>query len=494
MKKLILIAGILLASAAVVFSQEPLDDKDIADAIENEYLFDHAIDVNQVDVQVVDGIAELTGTVDNIKAKERAGNIAGLVKGVRTVSNRIDVEPSVLLSDEGIQEKIEYALLMDPATESYEVNVKVNNNVATLEGTVDSYQEKKLCGDVAKSVKGVTALKNEIAIDYEEARPDFEIKQDIEQAMKWDAMIDDGLINVDVKNGKVELSGTVGSSHEKNNAYFTAWVAGVESVDDSDLEVEWWAEDKELRKNKYVPKSDEEIKNAILDAALYDPRLFMHEITPEVENGWVTLRGTVDNLKSKTAAEKLAENTTGVTGVTNRVKVKADAKPTDNEIEANISSGLWNNAITEAWEIDVTVYNGIATLSGVVDSYLEKMEAEWIAIGVEGVTEVNNNITVSYPYSYYWWGHYPYYDLYITPPDPANTPTAYYLEDSEIKGNITSELWWSPFVDQDQVNVEVNNGHVTLTGTVDSWREYEKAAENAWEGGAWSVTNNLIVK
>jgi osmotically-inducible protein OsmY len=49
-------------------------------------------------------------------------------------------------------------------------------------------------------------------------------------------------------------------------------------------------------------------------------------------------------------------------------------------------------------------------------------------------------------------------------------------------------------VDRDQVTVHVEEGEVTLEGTVDSWREYRKAVENAWEGGAWSVDNNLDVR
>jgi osmotically-inducible protein OsmY len=44
-------------------------------------------------------------------------------------------------------------------------------------------------------------------------------------------------------------------------------------------------------------------------------------------------------------------------------------------------------------------------------------------------------------------------------------------------------LWWSPFVDSDDVNVTVDDGVVTLTGAVDSWSEYNAAANNAYEGG-----------
>jgi osmotically-inducible protein OsmY len=373
--------------------------------------------------------------------------------------------------------------------------VDVQNKVVTLTGKVESFTEKELCGDVAKSVKGVVDLNNKIDIDYQTDRPDMEIKSDVEGALKWDAMIDDGLIEVKVNNGQVELSGVVGSAAEKRNAYTTAWVAGVTSVDNDGLEVKWWAKDEELRKNKYVSRTDKEIEDAIIDAALYDPRVFSFEIQPEANNGWVILRGTVDNLKAKKAAEKLAEHTTGVTGVTNRIKVQWYdlLPPTDAEIRSEIYTALANNAITESWEIFATVNNGTATLSGEVDSYLEKMEAEWVASGVQGVSEVNNLLDVNYPHGYYWWGGYPYYNLHVTPPFSTDMNTMEIPRDHIIKRKVNNELWWSPYVDQDQVQVTVENGEVTLEGTVDSWKEYQKAAENAWEGGAWTVTNRLLV-
>jgi osmotically-inducible protein OsmY len=494
MKRLTMITGILIMVATLGFSQDRLEDADIADAISNEYMFDHAINNNMVNVNVVDGIAELTGTVNNLKAKERAATIAELVKGVRSVSNRIDVEPSVLISDKGIEERILYSLLKDPATDSYEIDVEVTGQIATLTGAVESYQEKMLCGNVAKSVKGVRDLINNITIDYTSDRKDYEIESEIEQALKWNALIDDGLIDVSVNDGEVELSGTVGSASEKSNAYQTAWVTGVRAVDNSGLEVKWWAEDANLRKNKHVYKSDDEIEEAINDAMLYDPRVLSMNITPEAEDGWVTLRGATDNLKAKMAAEKLAEHTAGVTGVTNRIKVKSLMAPMDEEIEANIEDAIWNNAITESEEIVVIVNNGAVTLTGTVDSYQEKLEAEWISSGVEGVNEINNTLDVHYPYSYYWWGYYPYYNLYMTPADPSDNPTVHYAGDAEIKADIGSEIWWNPYVDRDQVDITVAGGHVTLEGTVDSWREFHEAGQEAWEGGAWSVTNNLKIK
>jgi len=42
--------------------------------------------------------------------------------------------------------------------------------------------------------------------------------------------------------------------------------------------------------------------------------------------------------------------------------------------------------------------------------------------------------------------------------------------------------------------VTIEDGVATLTGTVDSWSEYDAATENAYEGGATWVDNDLMIE
>ncbi|TPV34888.1 BON domain-containing protein [Paucihalobacter ruber] len=58
---------------------------EIVDAIENQFRFDNAIDVNKINVIVNEGIAELTGTVNNIKAKERATKLTEDIKNLKKI-------------------------------------------------------------------------------------------------------------------------------------------------------------------------------------------------------------------------------------------------------------------------------------------------------------------------------------------------------------------------------------------------------------------------
>ena len=75
------------------------------------------------------------------------------------------------------------------------------------------------------------------------------------------------------------------------------------------------------RQQEHALLSDEEIKNAIIDAFSYDPRVSPFNLDISVNIGVVTLSGRVNNLNAKRAAEQDVKNTIGVWGVKNHLKV-----------------------------------------------------------------------------------------------------------------------------------------------------------------------------
>jgi osmotically-inducible protein OsmY len=273
---------------------------------------------------------------------------------------------------------------------------------------------------------------------------------------------------VKVKNGKVALSGTVGSAAERSQARIDAWVSGVTSVDTSGLEVRWWARDDMMRKAPPDSRSDEAIKKAVEDAFLYDPRVFSFNPNVEADNGVVTLTGEVEDLAAKRAAEDDARNTVGVWSVENYLRVRPAHRPSDADLVKKVRDAFARDPYVERHEITVSVLNGKAYLYGKVDSRFEKRHAEDVAARVAGVVAVSNAIRVDGAWSW--------------------------RDDWEIRQDIASELSWSPFVDRDQVTVSVDDGVATLTGTVDNWHERSTAESNAWEGGAKDVRNRLRVR
>ncbi|MGC9324685.1 MAG: BON domain-containing protein [Desulfomonilia bacterium] len=467
----LLVVGLLMLGAPGAGDAREITDFDITIAVQREFVNDPGVMSHQIDVKTEDGVAVLSGIVDNIRAKDRATLVAESIRGVRSVVNRITVSPPEKVKDSEIQENVKRILLYDPATDSYDIKVKVDDGVVTLTGNVDSWQERKLAGTVAKGVSGVVGLNSDILVTYETDRLDEDIENEIEARLDWDVLVDARFIKVDVDDGKVMLKGRVGSAREKTHAMTLSWVADVSSVNTDAVDIDWAMRD-EMKRDTAVIKTDEEIRTAILDAFRYDPRVYSFNPDVKVSGGIVTLTGTVSNLMAKNAAEQDAENTAGVWRVKNYLRVRPTLSWMDNDdeqIQRTIRNRFVFDPVVDSNEIGVKVLNGKAYLTGMVDTTFEKMEAEDIASSVKGVIVVQNNIDVR-PYA-------------------VNEKS-----DWEIRQDINDELWWSPFVDANEVTVTVNDGVVTLTGTVDSWSEYRAAVKNAYDGGAESVINELKVE
>jgi osmotically-inducible protein OsmY len=491
-----MISVVVMAWATPATAVRMLNDNTIVNAVEDEILFDPAVPSYHIRVTCEHGIITLTGTVDSLLAKNRAVDIAETVKGVRAVINEIKVSSLTNYSDQKIGDNIRLALVENPATDSAEIRVDVSNGVTTLKGNVDSYLEKDLARIVASGVSGVTRVINHLAFTIDRTRPDRELLADIRQGMRWDALLDHGMIAVQVKDGKVTLSGVVGSAAEKRRAMNKAWLPGTREVIADGLKVEGWARNPALREHKYEQVSDAAVRDAVARAVVQDPRVDARDVDVEVYDGVVVLKGDVGNLQARRSAAQDARNTVGVFMVKNHLKVRRpDTNPGDTEVADKINQALKRDAYLDSYEISATVRHGVARLYGKVQTRFEKARAEDVVSVVPGVFAVDNNILsrrVWRPFVYN-----PYVDDKAYPDHytwyRAMETAAPGKSDREILDSIKDELWWSPFVDADQVKVAVENGRATLEGEVDSRMEVNAAVENALEGGAVSVDNELSI-
>jgi osmotically-inducible protein OsmY len=516
---LLIAAGIqtlVLPPLQAATTEKEITDSGITTAVEGGLKLDKGVFPNDVDVSTSQGIVTLSGSVNNLLAKERAVMAAKSIRGVREVIDKITVMP-VSRSDEDIRKDIQMALQQDPATESYQTTVSVQGAVATLTGSVGSYAEKQLATRIAKGVKGIKEVRNDVTINYMAKRTDSEIAADVKARLQWDIWINGGLINPVVKGGKVTLTGTIGSAISKSRAFDDAWVNGVTSVDDGGLKIEPQAHNGAQQKSNPAISSDSEIKQAVQAALRLDARVSVFSPDVTVEDGVVILGGSVGNLKAKTAAAQDAKNVVGVSLVENHLKVRptggsADAAAMEKQLKAAL---LWDPFLDNS-TIDVAVINRVAYLSGAVDSSFQKTEAQDVASRIKGVVDVRNHLKVEpeyysisdydydyyndyyYPdydygyyddYGYYGWPYYnqsPYYVSEMSGPQP-------YLSDEQIKKNIENRFFWSPFVDRDDIKVTVDGAVATLTGTVGTWIGWGEADKDARKGGATAVLDRVTV-
>lgn len=456
-----------VAPSAAAGQDRELSDSEISLAVESELIASEAVNSHNVNVSTLDGIAKLSGTVDHLLAKRKVVDIAEATKGVRSIVNTIVVKPPQR-NDAQLQRDISDALLTDPAADSYEVDVSARDGVVTLTGTVDSYAEKQLAEEVAAGIRGVIDVKNNLDVEHETDRSDPQIRGDVEKRLASSVWVDEDRIDVSVDDGQVTLTGAVGSAYEKGRAKAHAWVVGTKSVNARNLSVNPDAADDARRQARYGTMTDEEVRKAVNDALLYDPRVYMFNPTVRVRNGIVTLTGTVDNLAAKQAAEQDARNTTGVWRVKNFLRVRPTERLTDAEVTGRIKNAFEQDPYLSRHDLSVWVSNGHAYLYGDVDSRFDASHAESVAARTKGVVDLANRLDIREGYTL--------------------------KSDWEIREDIEDQLWWSPFVDSDEVRVTVTDGKATLAGTVDSLSERRAAAENAIEGGAHSVVNRLHVR
>ena len=188
--------------------------------------------------------------------------------------------------------------------------------------------------------------------------------------------------------------------------------------------------------------SDEQIKKDIADHLYWDQSVASSDITVEVSEGHVRLKGTTPSCNARRAANTDAVKIPGVISVKNDLLVKAPPEvsiPTDKEIKRRIHNVILYNAVVDPSMIKISVHKGQVTLEGVVDAYFKKVRIEEVVSMIEGVFCIENAITV--------------------------VPTEKHT-DEVIARDIESALKRRSDIDVNKLNVCVENGAVTLSGMV----------------------------
>ena len=192
-------------------------------------------------------------------------------------------------------------------------------------------------------------------------------------------------------------------------------------------------------------KTDDQIQKDVISELAWDTRVGPTEVGVEVDAHVVTLTGTVPSWAKKLAAADAAHRVAGVLDVANNIVVKVSdgPRPTDTEIAAAVRQALTWDEFVPADRIQSTVENGAVRLQGTVE-YLAQREDAARAVGyLAGVVAVDNQITVRRS-------------------DVSKTA---------LRAAIQGALERQALRDANRVQLEVEEGRVTLSGTVHSWAE-----------------------
>jgi hyperosmotically inducible periplasmic protein len=132
---------------------------------------------------------------------------------------------------------VKSALIADPVTKAHQIDVEVFKGTVQLNGFVDTAASKTRATEVAKSTKGVTSVRNNLTVKTTERSgeavvDDGAITTKVKSALAGDPRTKAHQINVETREGAVQLSGFVDTSEAKSTAEELARaVDNVKSVD-----------------------------------------------------------------------------------------------------------------------------------------------------------------------------------------------------------------------------------------------------------------------
>ncbi|WP_435005482.1 BON domain-containing protein [Tundrisphaera lichenicola] len=213
---------------------------------------------------------------------------------------------------------------------------------------------------------------------------DKELQIDVLDELQWEPSIDAAEIGVTTRNGVVTLTGSVPTYNEKVTADRMAKrVYGVKAV----------ANDIEVRPRGVGERTDTDIAQAAIHALQWKTTVPDERIKLSVSKGWVTLEGEVDWHYQKESAEEAVRHLLGVRGVIDQISIKPEVSAA--EVKSRIEASLKRSAELDAKKIRVETHDGKVTLMGDVHSWSERQEAQATAWSAPGVTQVDNQITVS---------------------------------------------------------------------------------------------------
>jgi hyperosmotically inducible protein len=210
------------------------------------------------------------------------------------------------------------------------------------------------------------------------------------------------------------------------------------------------------------------LRDDILDELAYEPIVDPAHIGVAVDQDVVTLTGHVGSYAQKLAAISAVRRVKGVHGIADEIEVRysSDAETSDAEIARRAINVLSWDSVVPSNAIQVTVRDGLVTLTGKVNWYYQKSSAERDIRKLVGVRAVVNNIE-------------------IEPHAKAN----------DVKRKVEAALKRHAEIEAKDIIVTVrDDDEVLLEGKVRNWEERFAVENAAWSApGVKNVSDRLTI-
>jgi osmotically-inducible protein OsmY len=208
-----------------------MTDKMLRDAVIAQLDFEPEVNPAGIGVAAEDGVAPLSGSVDNYAQKVAAEKAAKRIIGVKGVANELLVRMAPERTDTDIAKDAIYLLEYDVHFLGGKVMVTVEDGLLTLEGTVKWDFQKVAAEKAMQCIRGVKAVAN--LIEVAPAASPADIQKKTKEALRRSSEVDARRIKATTRDQAAVLSGNACSWSEGEEAERAAWsVAGVAPVGD----------------------------------------------------------------------------------------------------------------------------------------------------------------------------------------------------------------------------------------------------------------------
>lgn len=207
-------------------------DNQLQKAVLAELKWEPSITAAHISGTAENGTVTLSDHVQSFGQKHAAELATGRVKGVKAFAEEIEIRlPFEVKGDDAdIATTAIDRLAWDTDTPRDAVKVKVEKGWLTLTGEVQWHFQKDAAEREVRNLLGVLGVSNQITI---KSRLDTAgLSDDIQHALHRSLLFDEENVHVTAQDGRVTLTGTVGSWQERQTAASTAWAApGARSVE-----------------------------------------------------------------------------------------------------------------------------------------------------------------------------------------------------------------------------------------------------------------------
>ena len=228
----------------------------------------------------------------------------------------------------------------------------------------------------------------------------------------------------------------------------------------------------------YASEMDSRIELSARQSYVFKTYLMGDDIKIQSRDGVVTLTGFVSEEYHKSLAQETVADLPGVKSVDNRLEVKG-ATPTANSdawLRDKVKATLSFHPGVSAGITEIDVKDGIVTLRGDAASQAQKELTTEYARDVEGVKDVNNEMTV-------------------TKTSEKTRTVGEKIDDASITAQVKLTLLYHRSTSALNTSVTTKKGVVTLGGKASNAAEAELATKLAKDiDGVKDVINRMVIE